>query len=219
MQSSLKDRRAAGKTLANLLSEYTARSDAIVVAIPRGGVPVGYEVARALDLPLDVMIVRKLGVPGHEELALGAVSSDGVIVLNDSIIESLDISAQLIEEVLEKEGLELQRREQLYRKDRAPIQLQDKVVILVDDGLATGASIMAACQVIQHHHPSKIIVAAPVGSPEACDAIEAKIGTAQCICVITPQPLYSIGTWYQDFRQTPDSEVIELLSQRHTEMQ
>ena len=213
-----RDRRAAGQSLAEMLSEYRGRSDAIVIAIPRGGVPVGYEVAKALDLPFDVFIVRKLGVPGHEELALGAVASGGGVVLNDSIVESLGISRATIEGVLEKEQLELRRREEIYRGNRPAIAFKDKVILLIDDGLATGASIMAACQAIQHHHPAKIIVASPIASSEACDAIEAILGSETCVCALTPDPLYSIGTWYQDFSQTNDDEVTELLELRRTEM-
>ena len=205
------DRQAAGRELAKLLAEYAHRKDVLVLALPRGGVPVGYEVAKALDLPLDVFIVRKLGVPGHQELAMGAVASGGAIRLNEDVVESLDIPKHIIASVLEKEEIELKRREGLYRKNLAPIQLEGKVILLIDDGLATGASISAACEAIAQHMPSDIVVAAPVASSQACDAVEAELGQHACICALTPEPLYSIGAWYRDFHQVEDSEVIELL--------
>ncbi len=183
----------------------------VVLALPRGGVPVGYEVAKKLDAPLDVFIVRKLGVPGHEELAMGAIASGGVLVLNKEVIWRLNISRQVIDEVAGEERRELERREQAYRHGRPPIDVKGKVAILIDDGLATGASMKAAIEGLKSRDPSKIIVAVPVAAPETCASFQDLVD--EIICAETPEPFFGVGVWYKDFSQTTDEEVRSLLEQ------
>jgi predicted phosphoribosyltransferase len=205
-----RDRRDAGRKLAERLAAYANRPDVVVLALPRGGVPVAYEVARALNAPLDVFNVRKLGVPGHSELAMGAVASGGVRVLNREVIDTLQIPDNLIDRVAAREQEELERRERLYRDDRAFPDLRGKTVILVDDGLATGATMQAAATALRKQNPARIVVAVPVGSAETCDEFRDEVD--EVVCGITPEPLYGIGLWYDDFSQTTDEEVRELLA-------
>jgi putative phosphoribosyl transferase len=206
-----RDRAEAGRQLAERLSAYVGRPDAVVLALPRGGVPVAYEVARALRAPLDVFQVRKLGLPEHGELAMGAIASGGVRVLNEDLVRTLQISPEEIDAVARDEQAELERREQLYRDNRHAPDLRDKVVILIDDGLATGSTMRAAVEAIRQFQPKRIVVAVPVGAPQTCDAIR---DTAdEVVCARTPDPFYAVGLWYDDFSQTTDWEVRELLKQ------
>lgn len=204
------DRHDAGRKLANGLRHYSERADVIVLALPRGGVPVGFEVARALKAPLDVFIVRKLGVPGHEEMAMGAIAAGGACALNREIIDGLGIAAQVIDEATAREERELLRRERLYRGERAPLRLRERIVIVVDDGLATGATMRAAIMALREKHPARIVVAVPVGSPEICEGIKAEAD--EVVCAMTPRLFLSVGDWYADFAQTGDDEVRSLLS-------
>jgi putative phosphoribosyl transferase len=208
-RSRFQDRTEAGRFLAELLQEYAGRHDVIVLALPRGGVPVGYEVAKALDAPLDVFVVRKLGVPGHEELAMGALASGGLAVLNQSAIEALGITDEQIRHVADEEYRELQRREQAYRDGRESPDLEGKTVILVDDGLATGSSMRAAALAVRERKPAKVVVAVPVAASETCDEFRDVVD--EIICGIQPRPFQAVGAWYDDFSQTTDEEVRELL--------
>ena len=203
------DRRHAGKQLAIQLAAYASRSDVLVLALPRGGVPVAFEVARALGAPLDVFLVRKLGVPGHEELAMGAIATGGVRVLNEEVTSRIPISSSAIEEVARREEQELKRRERLYRGDRAPPSVQGRTVFLIDDGLATGSTMRAAATALRKMQPSKIIVAVPVAAAETCDDLRSEVD--EVICGATPEPFMAVGAWYSDFEQTSDHEVRELL--------
>jgi predicted phosphoribosyltransferase len=207
-----RDRREAGRLLAAKLTAYANRPDVIVLALPRGGVPVADEVARALGAPLDVFVVRKLGVPGSEELAMGAVATGGVRVLNDQLVNRLGIPDHLIDAVAVREGQELARRERLYRGGRPPLDVRDRTVILVDDGLATGATMHAAIAALRQLHPARIVVAVPTASPETCEEMRAEVDDV--ICAITPEPFQAVGRWYQDFAQTTDEEVQDLLTRR-----
>jgi predicted phosphoribosyltransferase len=203
------DRFEAGRVLATRLSAYADRPDAIVLGLPRGGVAVAYEVARALHLPLDVFIVRKLGVPGQEELAMGAIASGGVRVLNHAVIRALGLSQAQIEEVIRREEQELRRREEQFRGNRPPPDLKGKTVILVDDGLATGATMWAAITAVRQQQPAKIVMAVPVADPSGCESFR-QIAD-EVVCAITAEPLHAIGLWYQDFPQMTDDEVRSLL--------
>jgi predicted phosphoribosyltransferase len=209
-QPLFRDRRDAGRLLASKLAAYANRPDVLVLALPRGGVPVAYEVARALKAPLDVFIVRKLGVPGYEELAMGAVATGGVQVLNDQIVDELRIPDYVIDEVAAREQQELARRERLYRGDRPAPDVRGKTVILVDDGLATGATMHAAIKALQQQQPTRVVVAVPTAAPETCEALRAEVD--EVICAVTPEPFRAVGLWYQDFSQTSDEEVHDLLS-------
>jgi erythromycin esterase-like protein/predicted phosphoribosyltransferase len=209
-----RDRREAGRLLAEKLAAYANRPDVLVLALPRGGVPVGYEVARALSAPLDVFVVRKLGVPGYEELAMGAVATGGVRVLNDQLVERLGIPESLIDAVAARERQELARRERLYRGNRPPPDVRGRTVILVDDGLATGATMYAAIEALRQQNPARIVVAVPTASPETCEEMKTKADGV--ICAITPEPFHAVGRWYRDFSQTTDEEVGVLLAQRGT---
>jgi len=195
--------------LATKLCRYADRADVQVLALPRGGVPVALEVAKALRAPLDVFLVRKLGVPGHEELAMGAIASGGVRVLNREVVDRLRIPAKLIETAAAREQLELSRRERLYRDDRPAAALRDRIVILVDDGLATGSSMRAAVAALRKLHPAKVIVAVPTASPEVCEDFQTEVD--EIICAQTPEPFYSVGAWYENFAQITDGEVREML--------
>jgi predicted phosphoribosyltransferase len=204
-----RDRHEAGRALAGLLEHYQGRDDVIVLALPRGGVPVAYEVATALGAPLDVFLVRKLGVPGHEELAMGALASGGVVVLNDDVVRDMGITPEMLRGVAEREAQELQRRERAYRGDRPKTQIAGKVVILVDDGLATGSSMRAAIQALRTLGPARIVVAVPAAPESTCRELEAEVD--EVVCATTPSPFFAVGASYYDFTQTTDDEVRELL--------
>ena len=205
-----RNRTDAGRQLAEKLAAYTDRPDVLVLALPRGGVPVGYEVARALGAPFDVFLVRKLGVPGYEELAMGAVASGGVRVLNDEIVRGLGISEHEIDAAAARELQELARRERLYRGDRPPPDVAGRTVILVDDGLATGATMRAAVAALRQRQPARIVIAVPTASPDTCEALKAEADDV--VCAMTPEPFFAVGHWYEDFTQTTDDEVGELLA-------
>jgi predicted phosphoribosyltransferase len=204
------DRREAGQVLARGLQPWANRDDVVVLALPRGGVPVGFEVARALGAPLDVFVVRKLGLPGHAELAMGAIASGGVRVYNDDVIGWYRPSAQVIETMARVEQAELERRERVYRAGRTLVPIEGRVVILVDDGLATGSTMRAAVMAARRLKPSRIIVAVPVGAPETCHALAETAD--EVVCPRTPDPFSAVGLWYGDFTQTTDEEVRQLLA-------
>src|SRR5271169_4585036 len=205
-----KDRLDAGRKLANELSKYANRSDILILALPRGGVPVAFEVAKELNAKMDVFVVRKLGVPGNEELAMGAIASDNIIVLNEDVVRSFQISKQVIDAVAARELKELERRERIYRGKRPKPNISGSTVILIDDGLATGATMSAAASAVKTKNPTKIVIAVPTGAPDTCKFFEEKVD--EVICVATPEPFYSVGAWYEDFSQTTDEEVCELLN-------
>jgi predicted phosphoribosyltransferase len=205
-----RDRSEAGRLLADRVRGYAHRPDVIVLALPRGGVPVAYEVARALDAPLDVFLVRKLGVPGHEEFAFGAIATGGIRVINQDVVQALGIPARLIDAIAAREQQELERRERLYRGTRPPPDVRDRTVILVDDGLATGSTMLAAVRALRSERAGRIVAAVPVASPEACEQLGEE--TDDVICAVTPEPFDAVGLWYQDFSQTTDDEVKELLA-------
>ncbi len=204
------DRAHAGRALAAALAGYAGRSDIIVLALPRGGVPVGFEVARALGTPLDVFLVRKLGLPGHEELAMGAIASGGIRLINEDVVDAYHVSDAQIEAVSEAEQRELERRERLYRDGRPLPPLHDRTVILVDDGLATGATMRVAVLALRQESPARIVVAVPVAAAETCDEFRSIVD--DIVCAETPDPFYAVGLWYRDFSQTTDDEVHDLLS-------
>jgi predicted phosphoribosyltransferase len=204
-----KDRREAGRVLARVLAPYSGRNDVQVLALPRGGVPVGLEVAQALAAPLDVFVVRKLGVPGHEEFAMGAIASGGVRVMNDDVIRGLAIPPDVIDRVTAKEAFELQRREREYRGNRPPLAVEGTIVILVDDGLATGASMRAAATALRQLRPSKLVVATPVGDSSTCN--EMRQLADEVFCAYLPDAFQAVGLWYEDFSETSDDEVRDLL--------
>lgn len=195
----------AGRKLAQELSDYRDKENVIVLALPRGGVPVAYPVAEYLDAALDIFLVRKLGLPGREELAMGAIASGGVRVLNETVVDALDVPEQVIEAVTEKEQAELERRERAYRGDRPAPELEGRVVILVDDGLATGSTMRAAIAGLRTRDPEAVVVAVPTAAPETCEMFEDEVH--EIICAVTPHPFYGVGFWYQDFSQTTDDEV------------
>jgi putative phosphoribosyl transferase len=206
---SFANRREAGQTLAQRLQAYKGRNDVVVLALPRGGVPVAFEVARELGAPLDVFVVRKLGVPAHRELAMGAIASGGVRILNDDVVRWYGIPTAAIDAVAREEQSELERRERLYRADLPPLDLRGRVVLLIDDGLATGSTMKAAVEAVRLHQPSRIVVAVPVGSPETCQ--EFSEVADEIVCARTPQPFSAVGQWYRDFSETSDDEVRTLL--------
>ncbi|MBI5671468.1 MAG: phosphoribosyltransferase [Chloroflexi bacterium] len=203
------DRSEAGRYLATKLARYANRPDVLVLALPRGGVPVAYEVARALHVPLDIFVVRKLGLPGHEEMAMGAIASGGVQVLNPDVVQQFQISTAEIERAAAVEQAELERREALYRGNRPRPAIQGKTVILVDDGLATGASMRAAVTALKRLNPAEIVVAVPAAARSTCEDFEDEVD--EVVCAITPEPFFAVGLWYEDFSQTTDEEVRELL--------
>jgi len=210
------DRADAGQVLARELASYANRPDVMVLALPRGGVPVGYEVARALHAPLDVFLVRKLGVPGQEELAMGAIASGGTRVLNEEVVDMLNIADEVIDGVAAEEQQELNRRERDYRDGRPPPDVRGRTVILVDDGLATGSTMRAAVAALRQQGPARIVVAVPVGAPDTCAEFQREADEA--ICARTPVPFHAVGIWYDDFRQTSDEAVRDLLARAAEEL-
>ena len=211
------DRREAGIVLGRQLSEFANRDDVIVLALPRGGVPVGYEVAKILAAPMDVFVVRKLGVPGREEFAFGAIASGGIRVLNEDIVRVLRLPDDLVARVAALEGIELERREKSFRGDRPPPDVENKIVILVDDGLATGATMRAAVKALKTQHPRQIVVGVPVASRQACEEFK-EPNDVWSVCSITPEPFYGVGMWYRDFRQTTDEEVKAVLAAARSDL-
>jgi putative phosphoribosyl transferase len=205
------DRFEAGRLLATKLVAYAHRSDVLVLALPRGGVPVAFEVAKALHAPLDVFLVRKLGVPGHDELAMGAIASGGVIVRNDEVIAASGVASHEFEKVLARQQQEMRRRAHLYRGERRFPELHGRTAILVDDGLATGASMWAAVVALRRHQPAHSIVAVPIAAPDTCETLRTEVD--EIVCAMTPEPFYSVGLWYEDFSETTDEEVQDLLAQ------
>ena len=208
------NRKQAGIVLAEQLKEYTNRADVIVLALPRGGVPVAYEIAKALSLPLDVFIVRKLGTPGHKELAMGAIASGGTAVFNEEIVQDLHIEQSAIDAVLKSEQKELIRRQNLYRGPHPFPSLLNKTIILADDGIATGATMYAAIKALKSHNPKHIIIAVPVAARSTCEEMAPLVD--KIICPLQPIDFYAVGLWYDDFPQTSDDEVITLLAQSKT---
>jgi predicted phosphoribosyltransferase len=208
-RSPFRDRRDAGRQLAHALAGYAGHPDVLVLAVPRGGVPVAAEVAQTLHAPLDILLVRKLGVPGHEELAFGALATGGVRVLNEDLVQRLGIPPRVIAAVTAAEREELQRRRRAYRGQRRPPVLRGRIVILIDDGVATGASLHAALVVLRRARPARIVVAVPVAAPEAGAALRAEVD--ELICAWTPEPFHAVGHWYEDFAPTSDAEVLDLL--------
>jgi len=202
-------RRHAGRVLASALRNYAGRSDVTVLALPRGGVPVAYEVARQLGAPLDVLVVRKLGVPGHEELAMGALASGDVQVINEEVVSALDVSQSAIAAAVSEESRELARRERAYRGKRPPSDVSGRTVILVDDGLATGSTMRAAVAGLRQRGPERIVVGVPIAAPSTCEELACEVD--DIVCAVTPEPFYAVARWYADFRQTTDQEVRELL--------
>lgn len=209
MSERFQNRIGAGRQLAARLLPYAGREDLLVLGLPRGGVPVAFEIAMALDAPLDVFIVRKLGLPGHEEFGVGAIASGDVRVVDESVLRAYDVDLEALERITVRERLELERRERLYRDDRSFPAIEDRVVILVDDGLATGSTMRAAIAALRKKGPSKIVIAVPVGARETCTAMAELVD--EVVCLETPEPFYAVGLWYDDFEQTDDAEVHELL--------
>jgi putative phosphoribosyl transferase len=207
--SRFRDRYEAGRRLARELEAYAGRDDVLVVALPRGGVPVGYEVAQALGVPLDVMQVRKLGVPGHEELAMGAIASGGVRIVSDNVVEALGIPERVIATVAAAEAQELERRERIYREGRLFPDLRGRTVILVDDGLATGSTMRAAAAALRSLGAARLVAAVPVAPKDSCDAMRDVVHDV--VCAVVPERFQAVGEWYDDFSQTSDEEVGELL--------
>lgn len=210
------NRREAGVVLAAQLQAYAGRPDVVVLALPRGGVPVAYEVARSLHAPLDVFLVRKLGVPGHEELAMGAIASGGVRVLNADIVEWYGIAPPVIDAIARAEQAELERRETAYRDNRPLVELHGRTVLLIDDGLATGSSMKAAVQAVRARGPARIVVAVPVGAADTCRDLGAIAD--EVVCARIPRDFRAVGLWYRDFSQTTDAEVRELLTTPNSEL-
>ncbi|MEO6421307.1 MAG: phosphoribosyltransferase [Candidatus Nitrotoga sp.] len=204
-----RDRTEAGRVLADRLAAYANYPDAMVLALPRGGVPVAFEIAEALNLPLDIVVVRKLGLPGHEEFAMGAIASGGARVLNQNLIRQLSLSDEIIEHTVAREQRELERRERTYRGQRPVLNVRDRIIIIVDDGLATGSSMRAAIAALRQKRPAKLIVAVPVGARITCSELVALAD--EVICLETPENFSAVGLWYRDFSQITDEEVIDLL--------
>jgi predicted phosphoribosyltransferase len=204
-----RDRRHAGRVLGRLLGRYGGQPDLLVLALPRGGVPVGYEIAAALHAPLDVFGVRKLGVPGRRELALGAVASGGIVVVNDDVVRAMQIPADVVQQLSDREAAELLRRERVYRDGRPPLEVAGRTVILVDDGLATGASMRAAIQALRQLAPGGIVVAVPTAPDPTCRDLRSLVDDV--VCAATPAPFFAVGAAYRDFAQTSDAEVVDLL--------
>lgn len=204
-----RDRADAGRRLAAKLGAYAERADVIVLALPRGGVAVGYEAARALHAPLDVLVVRKVGVPGHEELAMGAVASGRVLVVNEKVTQALGISEAVLRRAAAAERKELERRERTYRGERSPSDVRERTVLLVDDGIATGSTMRAAIRALRALHPARIVVAVPTAPPDVCDSLRADAD--EVVAVQTPEPFIAIGLWYHEFPQLSDDDVRRML--------
>ncbi|MEJ2514284.1 MAG: phosphoribosyltransferase [Gammaproteobacteria bacterium] len=204
------DRIDAGRRLAEALAGYAGRQDVLVLGLPRGGVPVAAEVARALHAPLDVMVVRKLGAPWQPELAMGAIASGGIRLLNERVVRALGVDHEAIQEVAEREAEELRRRETAYRGDRPPFDARGRQVILVDDGMATGSTMRAAVAAVRHLEPARVVVAVPTAAADTCQILRAEAD--EVICLDTPEPFMAVGCWYRDFGQTSDAEVTDLLA-------
>ena len=205
-----RDRTEAGQVLASKLTKYLNQVNTVILALPRGGVPVAYEIGKELGLPVDIFVVRKLGVPGHEELAMGAIASGGVRHINRNVVDQLRIDSETIDVASRREQKEIERREQLYRGQRPPVDVRNKTVILVDDGLATGSTMRAAIAALRQHRPARIVVAVPAAAPQTCSEIADEVD--EIICAATPEPFYAVGQWYQEFSQTTDEEVRDLLA-------
>jgi len=205
------DRREAGREVASMLRKYAGRDDVVVLALPRGGVPVAFEIAEAIDAPLDIFVVRKLGMPGHPEYAMGAIASGGIRVISDDVIRWYGISPAAIDAVAREELAELERREREYRRGRPMTDLHGRTAILVDDGLATGSTMRAAVQAVRALGPARVVVAVPVGAPSTCE--EFTDITDETVCARTPEPFSAVGLWYRDFSQTTDDEVRTLLEE------
>ena len=204
-----RNRADAGRQLATHLTSYAGRTDVLVLALPRGGVPVAFEVSEALSVALDVFLVRKLGVPGHEELAMGAIATGGIRVLNEDVVQGLRISDEVIDAVAAREQAELERRERLYRDDRPTPDVRGRTCILVDDGLATGSTMRAAIAALRQQQPARIVVAVPVAAPSTC--AEFRVEVDEAVCALMPEPFYAVGLWYEDFSATTDDEICDLL--------
>jgi len=203
------DRFEAGRVLGSRLSQFAHRNDVIVLGLPRGGIPVAFEVARGLNSPLDVFVVRKLGVPGQEELAMGAIASSGIRVVNRTVVDSLGITNDDIEKAAAEQQPELERREEEYRNGRPMLDVHEQTAILIDDGLATGSSMRVAAVALRKRGPARIVIAVPVAAPSTCEELESEAD--QVVCAVTPESFQAVGQWYRDFRQTSDEEVRELL--------
>lgn len=211
MTAQFYDRLEVGRLLANQLGAYANRPDVVVIGLPRGGVVVAYEIAQALQAPLDICLVRKLGAPGYQELAMGAIATGGIMILNHEVIHSLRISQEAIDRIASAEQQELIRRDRLYRGDRPSSDWRNCIAILVDDGIATGSTLRAAIASLRQHQPNQIIVAAPIASPMICQELSTEVD--EIVCLLTPDPLFSISLWYQHFPQVTDAEVCHLLAQ------
>jgi predicted phosphoribosyltransferase len=209
VESPFRDRREAGRVLVAMLKDYAGRDDVVVLALPRGGVPVAFEVAEGLAAPLDIFLVRKLGTPGHRELAMGAIASGGIRVLNDDVVRWLGIRPEQIDAVALEEQRELERRQAAYLEGRAPARLEGRIIILVDDGLATGSTMRAAVQAVRQMRPARILVAVPVGAPDTCHELAAVAD--EVVCARMPEPFSAVGQWYANFDQTTDAEVMDLI--------
>jgi len=209
MKKPFANRVDAGRRLADRLAAYSGQSDVIVLGLPRGGVPVAFEVARALGAKLDIFLVRKLGAPGHEELAMGAIASGGIVVVHDDVVKALKISSDALLDEIEAQRKELTRRETIYRGDRPALDVKGKTVILIDDGMATGSSMRAAVAALRRQDPARIVVAVPVGAASTCAELEAIAD--ECVCVVAPENFRAVGLWYDDFVQTLDEEVCFIL--------
>lgn len=210
-----RDREHAGRVLAERLGSYAGRENLIVLGLPRGGVPVAFEVARELGAPLDVFVVRKLGVPGYEELAMGAIASGGVRVLNDEVVRELGLDEAAIARAAAAENAELERRERALRGERGPVEVSGRTVILVDDGLATGSTMRAAALAVRAQRPEQIVVAVPVAAEQTCDKIRAEVD--EIVCALTPHPFRAVGLWYEDFTPVTEDEIRDLLTRAASE--
>jgi putative phosphoribosyl transferase len=209
MAHNFHNRFEAGRQLAQRLADYGDRDDVLVLALPRGGVPVAYEVAQALHVPMDLVLVRKLGLPGQEELAMGAIATGGTRVLNQEVLQQVAVPPQTLEQVTQREHQELNRRQRLYRGDQPDPQVQGRIVIVIDDGLATGSTMLAAVQALRQQAPARIVAAVPVAPPETCDMLSEYVD--ELVCLLQPSSFGGVGRWYDDFDQTSDQEVRDLL--------